>query len=198
MPDLIETIVKPHLKQNVPQINPGDTVRVHQIVREGAKERIQVLEGVVIATKHGKGVSGTFTVRKMSFGIGVERIFPLHSPRILKVERVKSAKVRRAKLYYMRGLTGKAARLKQEKANPAVWEEKGAEEQIEAIEEAVAEDAVAAAEEKAEGTGDVAVEEPSAMTDEEKAAVAAGSDNENKADDETPEQVAHNEEVNKG
>ena len=94
-----------------PAIKPGDTVRVHVKVREGDKERIQVFEGMVIGMHRG-GARATFTVRKVSFGQGVERIFPLHSPTIQKVEVVRSAKVRRAKLYYLRDLKGKAARMK--------------------------------------------------------------------------------------
>jgi len=97
-----------------PAMRSGDTVRVHVKVREGDKERIQVFEGVVIGMHRG-GVRATFTVRKVSFGQGVERIFPLHSPRIDKIEIVRSAKVRRAKLYYLRGLKGKAARMKEQK-----------------------------------------------------------------------------------
>ena len=93
-----------------PAFGPGDTVRVQVRIREGEKERLQAFEGMVIATN--KGPQGTFTVRKMSFGQGVERIFPLHSPTIQKIEVMRSAKVRRAKLYYLRDLKGKAARMK--------------------------------------------------------------------------------------
>ncbi len=100
------------VKQGVPEIKAGDTVKVHQRVKEGEKTRIQVFEGVALAVKHGKGVNATFTVRKISQGIGVERIFPLHSPVIEKIEVVKHAKVRRAKLYYLRAAKGKKARLK--------------------------------------------------------------------------------------
>lgn len=109
----IETVEKPHLTEK-PEMRSGDTVRVHVKVREGEKERIQVFEGVVIGMHRG-GSRATFTVRKVSFGQGVERIFPLHSPVIDKVEIVRSAKVRRAKLYYLRELRGKAARLKEQK-----------------------------------------------------------------------------------
>jgi large subunit ribosomal protein L19 len=94
-----------------PRLTAGDTVRVHVKVREGEKERIQVFEGVVIGMHRG-GVRASFTVRKVSFGQGVERIFPLHSPIIQKVEVVRSAKVRRAKLYFLRALKGKAARMR--------------------------------------------------------------------------------------
>jgi large subunit ribosomal protein L19 len=190
----LKNILASSLKKNVPNIKPGDTVRVHQIVKEGNKERVQVFEGIIIACKHGNGITGTFTVRKISFGFGVERIFPLHSPRILKVERIKSSQVRRNKLYYLRKLTGKAARMKNEKQDYAVWEEKGAEEELEKIAEAVAEDAEARAEEKAEEEGSVIIEENKAMTDEEKAAIAAGK-TDDITDNEAPEEVQHNEKV---
>ena len=109
----IETVEKSHLTEK-PAMRSGDTVRVHVKVREGEKERIQVFEGVVIGMHRG-GVRATFTVRKVSFGQGVERIFPLHSPVIDKVEVVRSAQVRRAKLYFLRKLRGKAARMKEQK-----------------------------------------------------------------------------------
>ena len=104
-------IIQDQLKK-VPEIKSGQTIRVHQRVKEGAKERIQPFEGLVIATKHGRGLDGTFTVRKISEGVGVERIYPLHSPTIDKIEILKVAKVRRAKLYYMRKRFGKRARMK--------------------------------------------------------------------------------------
>jgi large subunit ribosomal protein L19 len=106
----VETVERTQMAQR-PTMKPGDTVRVHVKVREGDKERIQVFEGMVIGMHRG-GVRATFTVRKVSFGQGVERIFPLHSPTIKKVEVTRSAKVRRAKLYYLRDLKGKAARMK--------------------------------------------------------------------------------------
>jgi large subunit ribosomal protein L19 len=99
-----------------PSKKAGDTVRVHVKVREGDKERIQVFEGIVIGLR-GAGLRASFTVRKVSFGQGVERIFPLHSPVIDKIETVRSARVRRAKLYYLRGLKGKAARMRETKRN---------------------------------------------------------------------------------
>ena len=107
----IETIEQPHLTKR-PQMRSGDTVRVHVKVREGDKERIQIFEGTVIG-QHRGGARATFTVRKVSFGQGVERIFPLHSPTIAKVDVVRSARVRRAKLYFLRDLKGKAARMKE-------------------------------------------------------------------------------------
>jgi large subunit ribosomal protein L19 len=109
----MELVEKSQLAER-PAMRSGDTVRVHVKVREGDKERIQVFEGVVIGMHRG-GVRATFTVRKVSFGQGVERIFPLHSPRIDRIEIVRSAKVRRAKLYYLRELRGKAARMKEQK-----------------------------------------------------------------------------------
>jgi large subunit ribosomal protein L19 len=109
----MEMVEKAQLVER-PRMKPGDTVRVHVRVKEGDKERIQIFEGVVINLRRG-GVRSTFTVRKVSFGQGVERIFPMHSPIIQKVDVVRSAKVRRAKLYYLRELKGKAARMKEVK-----------------------------------------------------------------------------------
>ena len=107
----IELVEKTQLTTR-PDMKPGDTVRVHVKVREGDKERIQIFEGVVISRRRG-GARASFTVRKVSFGQGVERIFPLHSPSIAKVDVLRSAKVRRAKLYFLRSLKGKAARMKE-------------------------------------------------------------------------------------
>ena len=107
----VENVERGQLAQR-PAIKPGDTVKVHVKVREGDKERIQVFEGMVIGMHRG-GARATFTVRKVSFGQGVERIFPLHSPTIAKVDVVRSARVRRAKLYFLRNLKGKAARMKE-------------------------------------------------------------------------------------
>jgi len=104
-------IIQEQLKK-IPDIRSGQTVKVYQRVKEGAKERVQPFEGLVIAVKHGKGMDGTFTVRKISEGIGVERVYPLHSPTIDKIEILKTSKVRRAKLYYMRERFGKRARMK--------------------------------------------------------------------------------------
>jgi len=110
--NVIDQIEAGEMKKEPPVVRPGDTVKVHMRIVEGEKERIQIIEGVVIRIKGG-GARKTITVRKISFGIGVERIFPIHSPRVEKVEIVKRSKVRRAKLYYLRDLRGKAARLKE-------------------------------------------------------------------------------------
>ncbi|MFQ5538681.1 MAG: 50S ribosomal protein L19 [Gemmatimonadota bacterium] len=114
MGDLIQEIEKEELRSDVPDFAPGDTVRVAYLVKEGAKERIQNFEGVCIARKGG-GLSETFTVRKISSGIGVERIFPLHAPTVTKIDVVRRGRVRRAKLYYLRGLRGKAARIREKR-----------------------------------------------------------------------------------
>jgi len=113
----METIEKEQMRMDLPGFAVGDTVKVYFKIVEGEKERIQVFEGVVIRKKKG-GVGATFTVRKVSYGIGVERIFPLHSPRIEKIEIVNRGRVRRARLYYLRELRGKAARIKTKKQIP--------------------------------------------------------------------------------
>jgi len=109
---------KKQLKKDLLEIKSGDTVRVHQKIKEGDKQRIQIFEGLIIAKKHGKGINATITVRKMSKGIGVERIFPIHAPFIEKIEIIKRHKVRRAKLYYIRDKSAKKARLKEIKKEP--------------------------------------------------------------------------------
>ena len=110
--DKINSVEEKHLKDNIKPFEVGDTVKVHVVIREGEKERIQVFRGDVIA-KRGSGMGATFTVRKSSFGIGVERIFPLHSKLVQDIEVVRKGKTRRAKLYYLRNLKGKAARIKE-------------------------------------------------------------------------------------
>ena len=110
--DLLKAFQEKYAKDEVPVANVGDTVRVHVRVKEGNRERIQVFEGTVIAKKHG-GIEETFTVRRVSYGIGVEKVFPLHAPSIEKVEVVRHGKVRRAKLYYLRSRVGKAAKIKE-------------------------------------------------------------------------------------
>ena len=109
---LIEAVTKSQVRTDLPSFRPGDTLRVHVRIIEGTRERIQVFEGVVIK-RRGGGVSETFTVRKISSGVGVERTFPLHTPKIEKIEVKRRGKVRRAKLYYLRSLRGKAARIQE-------------------------------------------------------------------------------------
>ena len=110
--DALKIITEGQMKQDAPVIRVGDTVKVHVKIREGERERIQVFEGTIIAKK-GCGVSETFTVRRVSYGVGVERVFPVHSPNVAKVELVRSGKVRRSKLYYLRDRLGKAAKVKE-------------------------------------------------------------------------------------
>jgi large subunit ribosomal protein L19 len=110
----IENLEKEHLRMDIPDFKPGDTVKVNFKIQEGDKERIQIFEGVVIRRRRGN-TRGTFTVRKISYGIGVERIFPLHSPYIDKIEVVSRGRVRRSRLYYLRGRKGKAARIKEQR-----------------------------------------------------------------------------------
>jgi len=112
--NLVDVIEKEQLKSDIPDFQPGDTVKVHVKVVEGSRERIQVFEGVVIRRK-GSGINETFTVRRVSYGVGVERTFPLHSPRVAKIEVAKRGRVRRARLYYLRERRGKAARVKERK-----------------------------------------------------------------------------------
>ena len=109
--DLMQAFTQKHLKAEAPQVQVGDTIRVHLKVKEGNRERIQVFEGTVIAKKHG-GIEETFTVRRTSYGVGVERMFPVNSPFVENVEVVRRGKVRRAKLFYLRSRTGKAAKVK--------------------------------------------------------------------------------------
>jgi large subunit ribosomal protein L19 len=108
----LKTVENAHLRHDIPEFRPGDTVKVHVRVVEGGRERIQVFEGVVIA-RNGGGLRESFTVRKISFGVGVERVFPLHAPIIDRIEVVRRGDVRRAKLYYLRDRVGKAARIKE-------------------------------------------------------------------------------------
>lgn len=139
MPTIIETFTQTQLKKDLPDIRPGDTVQIYQKIKEvlkdssktgtkeqEKKERVQVFEGLVLAKKHGKGLTATITVRKIISGIGVEKIFPIHSPLIEKIDIIKRGKVRRAKLYYLREAKGKKARLKKREVK-----EKGKNEKIE-------------------------------------------------------------------
>lgn len=109
---LLEAVTKPYLRTDIPDFRPGDNVKVHVRIKEGERERIQVFEGLVIA-RRGGGISETYTVRKISSGLGVERTFPVHSPMVAKIEVVRRGKVRRAKLHYIRFLSAKAARIKE-------------------------------------------------------------------------------------
>ena len=111
---LINAVTKEYLKSDVPAFRAGDNVRVHVRIKEGDKERIQVFEGLVIS-RHGGGISATYTVRKISSGVGVERTFPLHSPKIDHIEIIRKGDVRRAKLYYLRERSGKSAKIKEKK-----------------------------------------------------------------------------------
>ena len=110
--NLIQAFTNEQIKTELPVIRIGDTIRVHNKIKEGNRERIQMFEGTVIA-KRGGGISETFTVRRVAYGVGVEKTFPLHSPNVAKVDVIRSGKVRRAKLYYLRGKSGKEAKLKE-------------------------------------------------------------------------------------
>ena len=110
--DLMKALTSQYMKEELPQMNVGDTVRVHVKIKEGARERVQVFEGTIIARKHG-GIEESITVRRLSYGVGCEKVFPVHSPSIVKVETDRRGKVRRAKLYYLRNRLGKAAKVKE-------------------------------------------------------------------------------------
>jgi large subunit ribosomal protein L19 len=110
--DLLQTISQSQLKPGLPVVAIGDTVKVHILIKEGTRERIQIFEGTVIAKKHG-GIQETFTVRRVSYGVGVEKVFPFHSPHISRIEIVRHGVVRRAKLYYLRKRVGKSAKIKE-------------------------------------------------------------------------------------
>ena len=119
MTTLLEKFNKDQQK-DLPDLRPGDTIKVHQKIKEGGKERIQIFEGIIIAKKHGVGIPATITVRKVVDGIGVERIFPIHSPSVEKMEVVRHGKVRRSKLYYLRTAKGKKAKLKRKDFSAAI------------------------------------------------------------------------------
>ena len=110
--DLMKALTSQYMKQELPEVQVGDTVRVHVKIKEGSRERIQIFEGTVIAKKHG-GIEETITVRRISYGVGCEKVFPVHSPSIDSVTTVRKGKVRRAKLYYLRDRLGKAAKVKE-------------------------------------------------------------------------------------
>lgn len=111
--DLIKAFTNEQLKENAPVLNIGDTVRIHNKIKEGTRERVQLFEGTIIA-KNGGGISETFTVRRVSYGCGVEKTFPVHSPNVEKVEIIRRGKVRRAKLYYLRDRVGKSSKVKEQ------------------------------------------------------------------------------------
>jgi large subunit ribosomal protein L19 len=172
--DLVE---QPYLRSDIPRFRPGDTVKVHVRVVEGNRERVQVFQGVVIRRQNG-GLRETFTVRKISFGVGVERTFPVHSPSIAKLELISRGAVRRAKLYYLRDLRGKKARIKERRIDDAKLAAMEAAE-AEAMERATAdaeqaedEGAEAADDQEAQGAGDAVdrAEEAEASADEDGAA----------------------------
>jgi large subunit ribosomal protein L19 len=165
--DLIE---QPFLRTDLPAFRPGDTVKVHVRVVEGNRERVQVFQGVVIA-RSGGGIRETFTVRKISFGVGVERMFPLHSPSIAKLELVQRGRVRRAKLYYLRDLRGKKARIRERRIDDA---------KLAAMEAAAAEAAEA---EASEAEADLAEEEPDLEAVETDEVTAEGEGDETEAAD---------------
>jgi large subunit ribosomal protein L19 len=110
--DLVKALTNEQLKETVPVLNIGDTVKVHNKIKEGTRERIQIFEGTIIA-RHGGGISETFTVRRISYGVAVEKTFPVHSPNVEKVEVIRTGKVRRAKLYYLRDKVGKDSKVKE-------------------------------------------------------------------------------------
>lgn len=149
--NIAEPILKMFRKPSAPQVEVGDVVRVHQKIKEGGKERIQVFEGIVIATHQKKSLDATFTVRKIASGVGVEKTYLLHSPRIAKIEFKRSSNVRRSKLYYLRALTGKALKMKDKKVTKENWSEVlGATDQTEPTEADVAEAVEAAKDQEAQ------------------------------------------------
>jgi len=129
MTTLLEKFNKEQEKK-LPDLKPGDTIKVHQKIKEGDKERIQIFEGIIIGKKHGKGISATITVRKVVDGVGVERVFPIHSPSVEKFEVLRHGKARRAKLYYLRTAKGKKAKLKRKDFAVAIAPEEPAEEPV--------------------------------------------------------------------
>lgn len=149
--NLIDKYNQSQVRKSVPDIHTGDRVKVHQKIREGKKERIQTFEGVVIKVAGGRGINGSFTVRRIASGVGVEKSFPFHLPTIVKVEKLKSAKVHQSRIYFVRGLKGRAAgRMKKEKSSAGVWEDVVAEEKAETAELSQAELDAQKAAEKAE------------------------------------------------
>lgn len=133
MSNLIIDYQKQYEKKNIAKIKPGDIIRVHQKITEGGKSRIQIFEGIILRVRGGKSLDGTFTVRKISFGVGVEKVFPLHLPSIVKIEKIKSIKVRKSRLYYLRNLTDKQIRRQGELKDFETWEEPVAKEEEEKL-----------------------------------------------------------------
>lgn len=123
MTNLLDVFKKNHAKKSVPPLRSGAVVRVHEKIREGKKERIQIFEGVIIGIHGGSGLDATFTVRKVSFGVGVEKIFPLHMPNIIKIETIKNIRNRQSKLYYLRKITDKQIQRRSELSTYAVWKD---------------------------------------------------------------------------
>ena len=177
--DLIE---QAYLRSDIPQFRPGDTVKVHVRVVEGSRERVQVFQGVVIGRQNG-GLRETFTVRKISFGVGVERTFPVHSPSIAKLEVVSRGQVRRAKLYYLRELRGKKARIKERRIDDAKLA--AMEEAARAAAEAARADAADDADDDGEATADVA-EADVAMADDQPTEAVEATTSEDEAGDQEP------------
>jgi large subunit ribosomal protein L19 len=199
MSSVIDSIERAQLRKGLPSFAPGDRVRVHFQVVEGSRKRTQVFEGIVLR-RQGSGVRETFTVRKQSFGVGVERTFPLHSPKIEKLEIAARGAVRRAKLYYLRGRIGKAARVAERRwgidedmvssgaaAEPEAVDAEGVtQEEAEGVEAPAAEDAEAAAEETAAAEADA----PEAPVEEEPAAEADEAETEQEAPEASAEKAA--------
>ncbi|MFA6024746.1 MAG: 50S ribosomal protein L19 [Candidatus Gracilibacteria bacterium] len=167
---LLDFVVSSSVKKNVPVLKPGATVKVYQKIKEGGKERVQMFQGLVIRVSAGASVDKTFTVRKMVQGVGVEKIFPFHTPTVEKIEVVKQGKVRRAKLYYMRDLQGKSTRLRETDLALAIMDEAApvVEEETPVVEEAVQEEAAAPEAEAAPEVEAAAPEEETPTEDEEK------------------------------
>lgn len=146
---LITQYEQKYKKKNIPDPRPGDIVRVHQLIKEGEKERIQVFEGVVIKRQHGNELGASFTVRKIATGgVGVEKTFPLHSPAVVKLERVKTSQVRRANLSYLKNIRSSKIKLNKEKPDYKMWEEPEAEKELEKIKEEQEKEAEQKAEQK--------------------------------------------------
>jgi len=181
----VDLIERTRLRKDIPPFRPGDQVKVHVKVREGGRERLQVFEGVVIA-RRGGGLRESFTVRKVSFGVGVERTFPIHAPAVAKLEVVRHGKVRRAKLYYLRELSGRRAKIEERRSRIQEWEPEADVPEETADEQPVAEAEVAEAPEAVETQEAPEATEPEPAEAEAPAEASAESDTE-KASAETAE-----------